>query len=142
MSYYGKGTHEEIMTNLGTVCLAITGIKFVDYQRVYDAGINYERCPGVFINHIRTDKKKILKNVFRNEMSIAIVGWVWAAEGTSLGTILNTFIEQVKTAIITDPTRGSKAYTTEPQYVQTDGGSIHPQGQFIAIFDVVYFSVN
>lgn len=140
MATYQRGTKEAILTDLYNAINAISGIQFVDWQRTYDENITKERCPGVFINDIRTDKTKLLKDVTKNGLMVGIVGWVWADDGEELGTVLNTFIENVKDAIITDRGRSSNAYTTDIDTIQTDGGNIHPQGQFIIMLSITFFS--
>jgi len=142
MAYFGKGTEEAILAYLGVVMNQITGIKFVDYQRVYDSAIGPDRYPGVFINHVRVDKTYHLKNIVKNEFTVAIVGWVWASDAESLGTKLNAFIDSVATKVRTDPTCGNKAYGMEIRSVTTDGGNKHPQGQFVMILDIVFYSTR
>jgi hypothetical protein len=142
MSYYGLGTEEAILLSLYTAASGITGIKFVDYQRIQASGVNPELYPGVFINSLRTDKKKLLKNVFKNTFGVALVCWVWAtAEGT-LGTQMNAFFELVKTALLADTNRNSNAYETLIQSVATDGGSRYPQGMAVVSLTITYFSRN
>jgi hypothetical protein len=140
--YYGKGTEEGVLANLYSALwpTGVAGIKFVDWQRIYDSGITPDRYPGVFINHIRTDKKRLLKNVVKNTMANALVCWVWAADNENLGTKLNAFITAVRNAVAADPTRGNNAYNTVIQSVTTDGGSRHPQGMGIISLVITYFS--
>ena len=138
--YYGKGTEEGILGNLYTVINNISGIKFVDWQKIYDSGITPDRYPGVFINHIRTDKKRLLKNIIKNTMAVALVSWVWATDIENLGTKMNDFITSIRDAVAADPTRSNNAYNTVIQAVTTDGGSRHPQGMGIISLVITYFS--
>lgn len=140
MSYYGKGTIEGILAYLGTVVGQIAGVGFTDYQRTYDDSIDASRYPGAYINHVRTDNVYVAKDIVRNRATVAIVGWVWAADGQQLGTLLNSFIDSVATAVRSDPTCGSKAYSTEIRSVTTDGGNRHPQGQFVMMLDIIFYS--
>jgi len=138
--YYGKGTEVEILQNLYDQIHAISGVKFVDFQRIASSGIDPTRYPGGYINSVRTDKQGLLKDIVRNTFAVAIVGWVWATESQDLITQLNLFINSVKTAIMADTTRGSKALSTAIRSITTDGGSRHPQGQFVFILDITYYS--
>lgn len=140
MSYYGKGTEIEILTNLYNQLSAITGIQFVDFQRIQASGIDPTKYPGCFINSVRTDKQRLLKDIVRNSYAVGVVGWEWAEEAENLMTVLSTFIDAVKLKIMTDPTRGSKAYSTDIRSIVTDSGSRHPQGMFIMMLDILYFS--
>lgn len=140
MSYYGRGTKELILTDLHTQISAISGIKFVDWQRVYDSSVTPERHPGCFINDVRTDKQMICSNIVRNIFTVGIVGWVWAGSNENLGTVMNTFLSSIETAIMTDQTRNSQAYSTSIEIIETDSGSSHPQGQFIMMLKILYFS--
>jgi hypothetical protein len=140
MPYYGKGTELEVLTDLHTQLSAVTGVKFVDFQRIASSGIDPTRYPGCFINSVRTDKQRLLKDIVRNVFAVAIVGWEWADQNENLITVLNTFIDAVKVKVMTDTTRGSKALSTEIRSITTDGGSRHPQAQFVIILDIIYFS--
>lgn len=141
-AFYGVGTEEGVLASLKTALDAVAGIKFVDYQRIQASGVNPEMYPGAYINSLRTDKKKLLKDLFKNTYGVAIVGWVWAtAEGT-LGTQMNAFFELVKNAVLVDTTRGSNAYDTVLQSISTDGGSRYPQGMGVFQLTITYFSVN
>lgn len=140
MATYGKGMKEEIMNHLGAAMLAIPGIKFVEYQKVYDSDMKANRCPGVYINDVRIDKEKILDDVVKNTFTAAIVGFVYARSGEVLSTILNIFMEQVKDAVILDRSRGGKAYDTKILIVETDAGSRYPQGMFVVMNEIIFFS--
>lgn len=140
MATYGKGTKEEIMNHLGTAMSAITGIKFVEYQKKYDSDMKANKCPGVYINDVRIDKEKILEDVVKNTFQVGIVGFVYALSGQVLSTVLNTFMEQVKDAVIGDRSRGGKAYDTKIILIETDAGSRYPQGMFVVMLSVVFFS--
>lgn len=138
--YYGLGTKEEILSNLGTVLNTVTGIKFVDYQRVRASGASIDKYPGTYINDVTVDKERLLKDLVKNTFGVALVCWVWAATDEDLATVLNAFMELVKSKIMADPTRGSKAYDTAIESVGTDGGSRHPQGQAIVSLAIVFYS--
>jgi len=139
MSYYGKGTKEGILASLETALNTISGIKFVDYQRIYDAGITPDQYPGVFINDIEVRKEQVLKDIVRNTFSVGLVLWVWAREGEDLATKLNTFVENVKDAVMADPYRDSNAYSTRIMTIATDAGSRYPQGLGLMTLEIIYF---
>ena len=140
MATYKRGTKEPIMNNLGTAMLAIPGIKFVEYQKVYDSDMKANKCPGCYINDVRIDKEKILEDVVKNTFQVGIVGFVYALSGQILSTILNIFMEQVKDAVIVDRTRGGNAYDTKIVLIETDAGSRYPQGMFVCMLEIIYFS--
>jgi len=142
MATYKTATKEAILTNIETAINTIAGIQFVDWQRIYDQGIDKTRCPGCYINDIRTDKTKLLRDITKNEFLVGIVGFVWADEGESLGTVLNTFMEAIKDAVILDRSRNGNAYTTNIEVIETDMGSRHPQGTFAMKLNVIFFSVE
>lgn len=140
MSYYGKGTKENIMNYLGTTLNTITGIKFVEYQKGYDSGLTVNRCPGCYVNDVRVDKIRILKDVVKNTFQVGILGFVWAQNDENLSTILNAFMEQVKDKVVTDPTCNNNAYDSRTLIIETDAGSRHPQGMFVMMLEIIYFS--
>ncbi len=140
MATYGKGIKEAIMNNLGTAMLAIPGIKFVEYQKVYDSDMIANKCPGCYINDVRIDKEKMLEDVVKNTFQVGVVGFVYALSGQILSTILNTFMEQVKDASILDRTRGGNAYDTKVVLIETDAGSRYPQGMFVVMLEIIFFS--
>ena len=133
MAYYGFGTKENILSNLESELNEISGINFVDYQRIKYSGVNPEDYPGCFINDVRVDKEWLLKDIVRNTFSVGIAGWIWAEEHENLSTKLNAFVETVKDKVREDPTRSRNAYDTKITMIETDGGSRHPQGLFIMI---------
>ena len=138
--YYGKGTEEGILTNLYTVINVISGIGFVDWQRIEDTGIDSTKYPGVFINSVRTDKERKLQDIVKNKLSIALVCWVWAATGENLGSKIHTFANVVRDAVAADPTRNNNARNTVIESITTDGGSRFPQGMFIMPLLITYYS--
>jgi len=138
-TYYGKGSKEEIFSDLYSVINNVTGIQYVDYQRD-DPGVKKDNYPGVFINDIETSKTYLLQDIVKNELIIAVVCFVWAEEDEDLITVLNTFAESVKDAIMADPTRGNKAYNTRLDDVITDAGSNWPQAVLAMRVIVTYFS--
>ena len=144
MGYYGFGTKEAILNNLGTELEELTVnavlIKFVEYQRSHFQGASPDKYPGVFVNDVRTDKVKMLSDITRNEFAAALIGFVWAKDSEELSTLVHAWIEAMKDKVIADRTRGSQAYDTEIQAVVTDGGNRHPQGQFIIMINIIYYS--
>jgi len=140
--YYGKGSKEEIMNYIGTVLNTIITpkIKFVEYQKIYDSGMTKNRCPGCNVNDVRIDKTKILKDIVRNTFQVGIVGYVYAGSGEVLSTVLNTFMEAVKDKVVLDPTCGNEAYDSRTILIETDAGSRHPQGMFVQMLEIIYFS--
>jgi len=139
-TYYGLGSKEEIMANLDTALNEIPDINFVDYQRISFSGIQPDDYPGCFINDVRVDKTRLLKDIVKNSFGAAIPGWVWADDDENLITKLNAWVETIKDKIMEDPTRGSKAYDTLITSIETDGGSRHPQGLVMLILDIIFFS--
>jgi len=140
MAYYGLGTKEEILANLKTVLDTISGIKFVDYQRVQYSGGSADKYPGIFINDAATDKERLLKDLVRNIFGVQLVCWIWATAGEDLITKQNAFIETVKDKVMADPTRGLKAYDTIIENITTDAGSRHPQAQAIINMAIIFYS--
>jgi len=141
--YYGLGTAEEILANLYSVLTGITGtwkLEFCDYQRVEASGVNPEDYPGVYINNLRIDKERLLKNLVRNVFTVVLVGWMWASEDGKLATEMNDFIEKVKDTVMLDPYRNSKAYDTQIKIIATDAGSRYPQGQFLLTMEITFYS--
>jgi len=139
---YTKSTKEAILDNLATAISGISGIGFVDYQRVYNSSITQDKYPGVFINDIRTDKVRLLKDIVKNLFSVELVCWVWASDTQDLGTEMNSFMEKVKSAVLNDITRGGNAFNTKLTIVETDAGSRHPQGLFVCAVEITFFSSN
>jgi len=138
--YYGPGNKEEILANLDTVIRTVTGIKFVDFQRVYASGASTDKYPGTYINDVSVDKERLLKDLVKNSFGVSLVCWVWAAVGEDLATKLNAFMEDVKDKVMADPTRGQKAYDTIIENISTDGGSRHPQGMAIVNLMIIFYS--
>ena len=139
---YKKSSKELIITNLAVAINAISGIKYVDYQRIYDQSVTADKCPGVFINDIRIDKEKILKDITKNTWLVGLVGFVWAEDAENVGTVMNVFMEKVKDATITDRSRDGNAYTTDITTIETDGGNRHPQGVFVVACEIIFFSAE
>ena len=140
MGYFGTGTKEEILANLDTVLRTISGIKFVDYQKIRASGASVDKYPGIFINDAATDKERLLKDLVRNIFGVQLVCWVWAKADEDLITKQNVFMETIKDKVMADPTRGSKAYDTVIENVTTDAGSRHPQGQAIVNMAIIFYS--
>ena len=138
--YRGLGTKEEILKSLDVAISAITGIKYVDWQRSDPTGIDPDRYPGVFINDLRTDRVQLLGDIWKNNYVVVLVGFVYVDEGQNLGTELKTFITAVKTAVLTDISRNSNAYDTDIEVIVTDAGSKHPQGEFIMTLAILFYS--
>lgn len=140
MAYYGLGTKTGILTDIETQLNTITDIQFVDWQRVEPAGPDPGDYPGIYINDVAEDKQRLLKDLVRNTFGISLVGWVWAEDDENLGTKINSFAEDIKDKIMTDPNRNENAYDTVIESVNTDGGSRWPQGMVIVNIAVLYFS--
>ena len=140
MSYFGTGTKEEILANLDTVINTVTGIVFVDYQRIRASGASRDKYPGVYINDAATDKERLLKDLVRNMFGVQLILWVWAAANEDLITKQNAFIDDVKNKVMADLTRGSKAYDTIIESISTDAGSRHPQGMAIINLAIPFYS--
>ena len=138
--YRGLGTKEGILTSLDTAISAVSGIAYVDWQRSDPTGIDPDRYPGVFINDLRIDRVQLLGDIWKNTYTVALVGFVWAEDDENLGTILNTFITAVKTAVLDDISRNSNAYDTDIEVIATDAGSKHPQGEFIMSLLILFYS--
>lgn len=141
---YKRGTKEAILLNIETAINAISGIGFVDWQRVYDQSITKDRYPFMFINDVRTDKTKMLKNITKNLFMVGLVGGVWGEEVDgvmeNLGTKLNTFVESIKDSVIADRTRNGEAYTTNITVIETDAGNRWPQAIFVLMLEIIFFS--
>ena len=144
MALYKLSTKEAILLNLETAINGISGISFVDWQRVYDQGITEDRYPFVFINDLRIDKVKMLKNITKNEFMVGLASGVWAVEidgvMENLGTKLNIFMESLKDAVIADRSRNGCAYTTNITTIETDAGNRYPQEIFVIMLNIKFFS--
>lgn len=140
MGYFGIGTKEEILANLDTVLNTVSGIKFVDYQRIRASGASVDKYPGVFINDAATDKERLLKDLIRNMFGVQLILWVWAKADEDLITKQNAFIEEVKNKVMADPTRENKAYDTIIESISTDSGSRHPQGMAVINLAIPFYS--
>lgn len=140
--YYGKGSKEEIINYLGTVLDGITGIRFVEYQKSYDSAMTKNRCPGCYVNDVRVDKTKILKDIVKNVFTVGVIGFVYAGSGEVLSTVLNVFMELVKDKIVLDPTCGNEAYDSRTTIIETDAGSRYPQGMFVQMLEIIFFSAE
>lgn len=138
--YYGLGTKEDIFTDLYTQIAAITDIGKVDWQRGVKLGVKLSEYPGVFINFLRIEKQKMLKDLFKNILTVMLVCFVKAGPSEDLGTELNTFINSVETAVLSDPYRDSNAYDTEIQTIALEDGSRHPLGMFIMELVIPFYS--
>jgi len=139
-TYYGIGIKEEIFIDLETQLKKIVGIKHTEWQRTDRRGISQHLYPGVFINDLRVDRTQVVKNIWKNIHTIMLVGFVWATEAQNLGTVLNSWIVQMKQKTLADSSRNSNAYDTDVETIVTDGGSYHPQGQCIMSVIVTYFT--
>jgi len=140
MPYYGLGSEEAIFADLYTQVSTITRLKTIDWQRAARMEADQSRYPGVYINYLDVEKTKLLKDLFENVLSVALVAWVWAGDRENLGTLMNTMIDDLEAAVIADPYRDSNAYDTEIRIVATDGGSQHPQGQVIMNLVITFYS--
>ncbi len=139
---YTKTTKEAIINTIGAAMESIPGILYVEYQKQYDQDIDKSKCPGLFVNDLRIDKTKMLKDITRNDFTIGLVGFVWAETGENLSTIMNTFLETIKDKLTVDRTWGGTVYTTNIDVIETDGGSKHPQGIFVIMTTVRFFSTE
>ena len=141
---YKKGTKEAILLNIETAINAISGIGFVDWQRAYDQSLTKDRYPFVFINDLRTDKVKLLKDITKNDFMIGIVSGVWGEEISgvmeNVGTKMNAHYEILKGAIVADRSRNGEAYTTDVDTTETDMGNRYPQAIFVITLTVKFFS--
>ncbi len=137
-----KSSKETIIQKLGTVIGAISGIAYYDFQRRYDQSINKSKCPGCFINDVRVDKVQMLTDIVRNTFMVGIIGFEYAEDDEKLGTIMNIFIEQIKTAITADRTLSGEAYNLKIDVVETDGGNRHPQCVFAIMITIIFYSSN
>lgn len=140
--YYGLGTKEAILTDLATQIGTITGIKHVEWQRTDPRGISAHLNPGCFINDLRTDREQKLGDIWKNTLTVVLVGFVWAQSGENLGTVMNTFQVAMKGKVLIDPTRDSNARDTNVDTIVTDGGSHHPQGQFMISLTIIFYSAT
>lgn len=139
---FKKSSKEIIMGKLGTKIGAITGIAYYDYQRQYDQSIDKSKCPGCFINDVRIDKTTILKDITKNVFMVGFVGFVWAEDDENLGTVMNIFIEKIKDALVADRTLDGEIYTITIDVIGTDGGNQHPQGIFVLMTTITFFSAE
>ena len=141
-SYFGQGTKYSIMLNLETVVGDIANIAYVDFQRIYDTGVGPEKFPGCFINDIIERKETILANITKNTFHVGVVFWVRAEDDENLWEKLDAFGQSIITAIMSDPTRGSNAYSSRVTQIETDKGSRHPVAVGVIVLEIIYFSGN
>lgn len=143
---YKRGTKEAILLNLETAVNGVSGVSFVDWQRVYDQNLQKDRYPFVFINDVRVDKTKMLKDITKNNFMVGLVAGVWGEETDgvmeNMGTKMNTFMEALKDAVIADRSRNGEAYTTNMDVVETDAGNRYPQAIFVIMLTIIFFSAE
>lgn len=139
---YQKSTKKLNLTNLYTALTGIADIGFVDWQRIYDDSMTKNNCPGIYINDMKTDKVKKLKDLVKNTFVIELASWVWAEDDENLGDVMESFMEAIEDAVTTDTTRGGNAYDTIIDTIETDAGSQHPQGFFVVRLNIIFFSAN
>lgn len=120
----------------------ITKIKTVDFQKTDPRGASPERYPGIFINDLRTDREQKLGDIWKNIFTVVLVGFVWAQGTENLATKLNDFIVATKGKVLADPSRNSNARDTNVDTIVTDGGSYHPQGQFMMSLAIIFYSAT
>lgn len=144
MATYKRGTKEAILLNLETAVNTVSGIQFVDWQRVYDQHLTKDRYPFTFINDVRIDKTKMLKDITKNTFMVGLVAGVWGVEVDgvmeNVGTKMNTFMEALKDVVIADRSRNGEAYTTNMDVIETDAGNRYPQAIFVIMLDITFFS--
>lgn len=142
MSYFGRGDKALIMKNIHDIIEAIPNLaNKVDYQRDYAATtITPEKYPGCFVNDIVEDKEQVLGDIFRNTLSVGIVGWLRVEDGENLWAKQNTMAKSILDALMVDVTRGSQAYSTTPTRLTTDFGSRHPIGLFVIVLTIVFYA--
>ena len=145
MAYYGLGTKTAILQDIYNKVSTISkangynnDISLVDWQRLV-ASANRDDYPGCFINDVRLEKTKLLKDLYKNLFIVELVGFVWDETG-NLETTLNSFIEDVAKAMMSDPTRNNNAFDTVITAVDTDVGTYNPQGAFLMILRIIFFS--
>lgn len=146
-NYYGLGAKATIILNVSALIKpGITGVVFVDYQRVYDSSIGPEKMPGAFVNDVVEEKEKILSNVFKNKLQIGVVGWTRAetVDGVdeNLWAKMNTFAQAIISKIDADPSIGNQCLSATCSRITTDSGARFPVGIFVIIIEVVYFSAT
>lgn len=107
----------------------------VDRQHAED--FNNAEYPSAFVNDVRREITRVLKDVVRVVHSFDIVVFNRSEEG-DLATKINSLINDTSEALINDPTRGGIAYNTRIIRVVTDGGAYEPI--YVAAFEVeVYY---
>jgi len=140
MGYYGLGSKEGILADLKTQLDTISGIKFVDYQRIRASGIGPDKYPGIFVNDASTEQERMLKDLVRNVFGVQLVCWCWATGENTLGTQMNAFSVTIKGKIMADPYRNSNAYDTIIENISTDSGSRNPQGMIVINLAIPFYS--
>ncbi len=71
---------------------------------------------------------------------VGLVAFVYVLEDGDLSTALNAFVRSIKTVVVADKTRGSKAYTTQITTISTDAGTHHPQGVAVIMLNIIFYS--
>jgi hypothetical protein len=119
-------TPEQIGASLETALKSIVGVnKLQRVDRQHHEDFDNYAYPSGYINDVRRDITRVLKNVLKvvHTFDIIVFG---RSEGGDLATLLNTLMDDSCAAIIADPTRGGIAYNTRVLRTDTDEGFYEP----------------
>jgi hypothetical protein len=131
------GTREEVASSLELSLISVAGMKKVDRQH-FENFANYQ-YPSAFLNEVRDTRQAFLKNVIKVQGMYTAVLFD-KSEAGDLSTKLNSLVNLGLTAILTDVTRGGKAYNTTVVAIDTDEGFMAPHCVAILTIQVLYLS--
>jgi len=141
MTDHRIGTKEGVLASLVEAVSKVKGIKHIDRQKSDPKGLDRKDYPGVFVTNLRLDRHTDEDEPdVQNVLTIALIGFVWADKGESLGEKLEAFIDKVQKAVLADKTRNGNAENTEVEVVATDAGMLHPKAEFIMALIVRFWT--
>lgn len=129
------GVKENMLATLASM-LSAAGIKQVERQKteVFD---NY-KFPLAFVNDSSESRTRVLLDCIRVDWSVVVVAYDVA--GKTPSTKLNSLIETVKQAILSDVTLGGGAYNVRILRIDTDEGFANPYVIAVFVVSVTYLS--
>jgi len=141
----GLGSKESILENIATELEKITvangyanDIQQVDRQFDAPEEGNY-KYPSIFVNDRDEQRVQLLKDLFRVVLTVGLVLYVYD-EGGTLGTSINSFIEDTKKALLADITRGGQARNTTITRILVDASLVTPPSAgIIMLCEVEYY---
>ncbi len=137
-------TKEAVLAALSVGLLTITGIDTVDRQHV---GVEeHEGVKGCFLSDVREQRRTVLQDCIVVSYTTQIVAWIYDEKFTddpdtsTLSTMLDAIIEEVKAVIKNNFTLNSIVYKMIIPQVDTDGGFEAPYGYATFTLDINFLS--